>query len=208
MFEYLRSKSDIILAIHKNVKNSLCSYIAKNESGVKSFIFNDKGVLDFLSIKSNLQKGKTNFVILDSDDIMQNITVVNKLVAFKKEYDIQLVVLEHNDALDFEEITVKNLALLKLTYPSAIRENESKEAINFAVDFRRDNKVMPNQYATRGFDVTFDSILRMCQPEGFVNSTQKLDSEQIESQFSYYENNNEGVYILQYQNDLTIKQVL
>ena len=76
----------------------------------------------------------------------------------KKEFDIQLVVIERNDALDFEEIPSKNLAALQMLYPSAIRENESSEALIFAKAYKKDNKVQPNQYATRGFDVTFDAI--------------------------------------------------
>lgn len=65
---------------------------------------------------------------------------------------------------------------------------------------------MPNQYATRGFDVTFDAILRMCQEKGFSATVDELETEQIESQFNYVNNNNRGVYMLYYNDDLTIKQ--
>lgn len=203
---YLKSKSDAIFAIHSAAKTSLSSYFASNYPEVKSSSFNDKGLFDYTIFKANLQKGKKNFVILDSDKIMQVISVVNNLLKLKKEFDIQLVVIERSDALDFEEIPSKNLAALQMLYPSAIRENESKEAMNFAKSFKKDNKVQPNQYATRGFDVTFDTILRMCQEEGFIKSTESQISEQIESQFNYSNNNNYGVYMMYYNSDLTIKQ--
>jgi hypothetical protein len=116
------------------------------------------------------------------------------------------MVIERNDALDFEEIPSKNLAALQMLYPSAIRENESSEALNFAKAYKKDNKVQPNQYATRGFDVTFDAILRMCQEEGFFKSAESQISEQIESQFNYINNSNNGVYMMYYNSDLTIKQ--
>lgn len=202
---FLKSKSDAIYSIHSGAKTTLSSYFASNYPEVKQSSFNDKGLFDYTIFKTTLQKGKKNFVILDSDKIIQVISVVNNLLKLKKEFDIQLVVIERNDALDFEEIPSKNLAALQMLYPSAIRENESKEASNFAKAFRKDNKVQPNQYATRGFDVTFDAILRMCQDEGFIKSTE-IASEQIESQFSYSNNNNYGVYMMYYDTNLTIKQ--
>lgn len=203
---YLKSKSDAIYSIHSSAKTSLSSYFASNYPEVKQSSFNDKGLFDYAVFKTTLQKGKKNFVILDSDKIVQVISVVNNLIRLKKEFDIQLVVVERNDALDFEEIPSKNLAALQMLYPSAIRENESKEASNFAKAFRKDNKVQPNQFAARGFDVTFDAILRMCQEEGFMKSAENEASEQMESQFSYTNNNNYGVYIMYYDTDLTIKQ--
>lgn len=203
---YLKSKSDAIFSIHSSAKTGLSSYFTSNYPEVKQSSFNDKGLLDYTVFKTNLQKNKKNFVILDSDKIMQVISVVNNLIKLKKEFDIQLVVVERNDALDFEEIPSKNLAALQMLYPSAIRENESKEASNFAKAFRKDNKVQPNQYATRGFDVTFDAILRMCQEDGFIKSTESQGSEQIESQFNYSNGNNYGVYMMYYNSDLTIKQ--
>lgn len=206
LLSYLKSKSDAIFAIHSAAKTSLSSYFASNYPEVKSSSFNDKGLFDYTVFKTTLQKGKKNFVILDSDKIMQVISVVNNLLKLKKEFDIQLVVVERNDALDFEEIPSKNLAALQMLYPSAIRENESIEASNFAKAYRKDNKVQPNQYATRGFDVTFDAILRMCQEEGFIKSAESQGSEQIESQFNYSNNNNYGVYMMYYNSDLTIKQ--
>ncbi|CAM4390855.1 LysM peptidoglycan-binding domain-containing protein [Flavobacterium terrigena] len=206
LMSYLKSKSDAIFAIHSSAKTSLSTYFASNYPEVKSSSFNDKGLFDYTIFKTNLQKGKKNFVILDSDKIMQVISVVNNLIKLKKEFDIQLVVVERNDALDFEEIPSKNLAALQMLYPSAIRENESIEAMNFAKSFKKDNKIQPNQYATRGFDVTFDAILRMCQEDGFIKSTESQVSEQIESQFNYANNNNWGVYMMYYNSDLTIKQ--
>jgi LysM repeat protein len=206
LMAYLQTKSDAIFAIHSSSKSKLSTYFSTNYPGVKSFYFNEKGIFDYAILKSNLQKGKKNFVILDSDKIIQVLSVVNNLLKLKKEFDIQLVVIERNDALDFEEIPSKNLAALQMLYPSAIRENESSEALIFAKAYKKDNKVQPNQYATRGFDVTFDTILRMCQEEGFLKSAESQISEQIESQFNYINNTNNGVYMMYYNSDLTIKQ--
>ena len=62
--------------------------IVLNYSEVKSFYFNEKGIFDYATLKSNFQKGKKNFVILDSDKIIQVISVVNNLIKLKKESSV------------------------------------------------------------------------------------------------------------------------
>lgn len=68
-----------------------------------------------------------------------------------------------------------------------------------------------NEFATRGFDVMFDTILRVFQGGGFAQSAQTQVSEQIESKFDYqqFENTyiNTGVYIQQFQPDYSVKTV-
>src|SRR5690606_40938161 len=111
---------------------------------------------------------------------------------------------------DYEEISMKRLTLLKLLYPSVTRENASPEAQIFENAYRKQNKVFPNPYAVRGFDVTFDTLLRMAQPEGFSAAATKR-TEQVQSRFGYTraEGNgfmNDGIYILEFQEDLSVKE--
>ena len=70
---------------------------------------------------------------------------------------------------------------------------------------------MPNAAAVKGFDITFDTILRICQEEGFIESAAKYKTEHVENSFDYTNengsNNNNGCYLLFYDNDLTIKKL-
>jgi hypothetical protein len=125
---------------------------------------------------------------------------------------IQLVIIEPNETLDFEEVSMKRLTILKLLYPSLTRENNSIEATHFEKKYKDLNKVFPSQYAVRGFDVTFDTLMRITQNASFVSSADQIKSEQIESKFEYVKKGtegfiNKGVYILEYQDDLSVKQV-
>ena len=76
--------------------------------------------------------------------------------------------------------------------------------------FKDKNGVFPNQYASRGFDVTFDVILRLFQEKDFEDTMKNIASEQSENKFIYRNMNggnyNAGVYILYYDEDLSIKQ--
>ena len=73
------------------------------------------------------------------------------------------------------------------------------------------NKIIPNQYAIRGFDVTFDTLLRLAQDKTFEETIQTTSTEQIENKFDYVLNattgyTNKGIYFLYYDDDLTIKE--
>ena len=98
-----------------------------------------------------------------------------------------------------------------MMYPSLIRENLSDPATIFENSFKRQNGILPSQYAVRGFDVTFDTMLRMSQEKGFIQSAKDDKTEQVESKFEYTAKKsegyiNQGVYVLQYNEDLTIKE--
>ncbi|QYS91003.1 hypothetical protein JJC04_14360 [Flavobacterium covae] len=73
------------------------------------------------------------------------------------------------------------------------------------------NKINPNTFAIRGFDVTFDTLLRLMQEKPFADTANDNSTEQAESRFDYQSNSeggfyNKGIYILYYDTDLTIKQ--
>ena len=133
----------------------------------------------------------------------------NTLLNALSEYQIRLVILEPNETLDFEEIALSRLTKLKLTYPSLTRENESDNAKIFEKEYKKKNKIFPTQFATRGFDITFDTLLRLAQDKTFEETITDTASEQVENKFDYSKKIsggyiNKGVYILQYNSDLTI----
>lgn len=207
LLNYIVEQNGVLVSIHSSSKNNLYSTINEQYSTIKQFTFNEKGLFDFTLFKTHLQKNKKNYILLDSDKLIQVISVINQLKILKKEFDIQLVVTEISDALEFDEIKSKDLAALNLLYVSGYNDIDTIEFEKFATNFRKDNKNNPNHYAVRGFDTTFDLILRLLQPEGFEKSLE-YETEYIKSKFNYTNNINEGVYILQYQSDYSIKKIL
>ena len=126
-------------------------------------------------------------------------------------YKVQLVILETNETLDTDEINFVNLTKLKLMYPSVTRENESPEALIFEKEFRKKNKIYPSVFATRGFDLTFDTMLRLSQDKKYQETIDVAATEQIDNKFEFYKKEdggytNKGIYILYYDTDLPIKE--
>ena len=202
---------EILKANHIDPKKvSTKKYIAENHKNVKFVSFDEKGAISLESLKSLLLKNQKNFVVLETANTYMIKTIMNTLVVSMGDYQIQLVILEPNEKLDSDEIVMANLAKLNLLYPSLARENDSTEAQIFERKYKEVNKVFPNQYATRGFDVTFDALLRLSQEKTFTETLETATTEQVENKFDYEKKNgkayiNDGFYILYFDTDLSVK---
>ena len=211
MLDYIYRKNGNIVAVIDAKKTTLKDFFIKSKKGIKIVNFNEKGSIAKDSLKKLFVKNKMNYVILDSQKTNVILATTNAILALLPEYQVQLVILEANPTLDFDEIDMTRLTKLKMLYPSIVRENLSVEADIFRNDFKKANKVFPNQFAIRGFDLTFDTLLRLSQDKNFQETSENVATEQIENKFSYSKNSsesysNKGIYILYYDTDLTIKQ--
>lgn len=213
IFDFMKAKNGNIIAVVDTKKGSVKQYIQEMQPNVRIAGLSEKGIFVADSLKVLFQKDKLNYVVLASESTGMILATTNAMLAAQKDYQVQLVILEQNDTFDFEEISLTRLTKLKLLYPSLSRPNESDEANQFDVKYKKVNKIIPNQYAIRGFDVTFDTLLRLSQDNTFEETIQSSPSEQIENKFDYVQNatygyTNNGIYILYYDTDLTIKEAL
>jgi hypothetical protein len=213
IFDFMKTKNGNIIAVIDSKKGSVKQYIQDMQPDAKIVGLSIKGTVVADSLKILLQKDKLNYVVLASESTGMILATTSAMLAAQKEYQVQLVILEPNETLDFEEISLTRLTKLKLLYPSLSRPNETDEANQFDAKYKKLNKILPNQYAIRGFDVTFDTLLRLSQDKTFEETAQASPSEQIENKFDYVQNptygySNNGIYILYYDTDLTIKEAL
>lgn len=210
IFDFMKSKGGNIVAVIDSKKGSVKQYIQEMQKETKIVGLNAKGSVVLDSMKVLFQKDRLNYVVLASESTGMILAATSAMLAAQKEYQVQLVILEPNETLDFEEISLTRLTKLKLLYPSLSRPNETDEANQFDAKYKKLNKILPNQYAIRGFDVTFDTLLRLSQDKTFEETAQQSPSEQIENKFDYVQNptygySNNGIYMLYYDTDLTIK---
>lgn len=211
MMDYIYKKNGNITAVIDAKKTALKDIFIKSKKGIKIIGFNEKGSIAKDSLKKLFVKNRMNYVILDSQKTNVILATTNAMLDLMPEYQVQLVILEPNPTLDFDEIDMSRLTKLKMLHPSIVRENLSPEADIFRNNFKKVNKVFPNQFAIRGFDLTFDTLLRLSQDKNFQETSENVVTEQIENKFSYTKNSsesysNKGIYILYYDNDLTTKQ--
>jgi LysM repeat protein len=211
IFEFMNAKAGNVVAVVDPKKGSVKQYLQENQVSARIVGLSAKNTFSADSLRVCLKKDKMNYVVLASESTGMILATTNAMLAAQKDYQVQLVIMEPNETLDFEEISLTRLTKLKLLYPSLTRPNESLEANQFDVKYKKLNKIIPNAFAIRGFDVTFDTLLRLSQEKTFEQTIQFDDSEQIESKFNYNPNSthgysNSGIYILYYDTDLSIKE--
>ena len=211
IFDYMRSKGGNIIAVVDKKKESVIQYIQENQKDVQFATLNPNGSLSTESLKGLFVKNKTNYVVMETGNTGMIKTTMAAMMSVMANYKVQLVILESNETLDTDEINFENLTKLNLMYPSITRENESLEAKIFEKEYRKDNKISPSTYATRGFDVTFDTMMRLAQGKSYQETVDSIATEQVDNKFEYYKKEdggytNKGIYILYYDTDLTIKE--
>ncbi|URC10827.1 LysM peptidoglycan-binding domain-containing protein [Flavobacterium sp. B183] len=210
VFDYMRGKNGNIVAVVDKKKESVISYIKQNQKGVVFANLTETGALDVANLKSLLLPNRMNYVVMESANTAMVRTTIKALTDAQKTCQIQLVVLEPNNTLDSDEISFDSLIKLKLMYPSVTRDSDEQSVLIFEKEYRLKNKVNPNTYATRGFDVTFDTMMRLVQGKTYQETADLMTTEQVDNKFQFYKKEdgghaNKGVYILYYDNDLTLK---
>jgi LysM repeat protein len=211
VFEYMISKGGNIIAVVDKKKESARQFIQQNYPEVKLATLLENGNLSTENFKSLLVKGKMNYVLLASENTGLIKWTMATMMSVMSAYNVELAIIEPNETLDTDEINFENLTKLKLMYPSIARENESIEALIFEKEYRKKNKISPSTYATRGFDVTFDTMLRLAQNKTYQETADSVATEQVDNKFEFYKKSdggytNKGIYILYYDTDLTIKE--
>ncbi|MFT3794206.1 LysM peptidoglycan-binding domain-containing protein [Flavobacterium sp.] len=212
MFDFMKSKGGNILVVSDPKRQSNKEFITKNYPEAKFVTITETGAVDIENMKAQFSKDKMNYVVMDSEKTGMILSTTNALLNEMASFQIQLVIIEPNETLDFEEVSMKRLTVLKLLYPSLTRENNTLEGQMFENAYKAKNKIFPSQFAVRGFDITFDTMLRLSQGKSFEESAKDDRTQQVESKFEYYKKPtegyiNKGVYILEYQEDLSVKQV-
>ncbi|MBO9585592.1 MAG: LysM peptidoglycan-binding domain-containing protein [Flavobacterium sp.] len=210
VFDYMRSKNGNIVAVVDKKKESVINYIKQNQKGVAFASLTETGGLDVANLKSLLIPNRMNYVVMETGNTAMVKATIKALLDSQKTCQVQLVILEPNSTLDTDEISFDNLVKLKLMYPSVTRESDEQPVLIYEKQYRLKNKANPTTYATRGFDVTFDTMMRLSQGKTFQETADLMTTQQVDNKFQYYRKEdgghaNKGVYILYYDSDLTLK---
>jgi len=173
-------------------------------------------------IDAKVDKFLENWVILTSDNPILVSNVVGLLNGLPEkvldeegveigENKIRLFTLDKNRAYDYNDVSNLHLANLDFTYPSVNKHYVYDEINPFLVSYKNKYGVFPNKFAIRGFDVTYDVLLRLASAETiFEASRSDIKTEYVENNFQYtfepqsgYSNN--AFYIIKYNSELKLE---
>ncbi len=167
---------------------------------------------------------RENWMILVSDNPILVSNVVGLLNGlpedildkeFKKigSYKIRLFTLDKNKAYDYDDVSNLHLAKLNFTYPSVSRHYVYDEIDPFLVSYKNRYGVYPNKYAIRGFDVTYDILLRLASADTMIEASRSdVKTEYVENKFQYTFNSEDGFinnafYLIKYTNELKLEVI-
>jgi LysM repeat protein len=185
------------------VVNKLNSFEGiKNVSVIKP----EKGYVGGGRISEKLKEGVKNWVFLISEDNVTTASTINNLKGLADKFVIHLISLDKGK--NFEGVDNNYLGQLNFTYPTAEFFNMDSVLIkNFFTKFQKENNTIPSDYAIRGFDVTYDVLIRLASYDSLEDGLKAGKSVRVSSSFNYakkasgsFENN--GIYIIQYTKEL------
>lgn len=209
MLDYLRKVNGNTIALIDPKRNATRSYVQSNYSDIFIAPLDEKGKIKMDSIRPKLKSNAMNYLVLDTGStymILNALALCNEVKA--NGFNVELVVLDLNSTFETDEVFGR-LVKQKIIFASMTKYQDTPESLQFANAYKKVNNVFPNQYAIRGFDVTFDAILRVLQPNGFEKSVTENATQYLENKFDYVQRTptgyvNTGVYIMQYQDDYTV----
>lgn len=164
-------------------------------------------------VSALISEGKDNWVVLASENPVLISSAVNVLGGMPSSYQLRLFTLDKNDAYEWHEVSSSRLAKLNFTFPSVTRSATNDENEPFVISYKNKYGVMPNRYAMRGFDVTYDVLLRLASNKSIYDAIlPESQTTYIDNKFRYEKSDDKGycnqaAYILKYNKDLKFEVV-
>ncbi|MEW7280837.1 LysM peptidoglycan-binding domain-containing protein [Aquimarina sp. 2201CG1-2-11] len=168
-----------------------------------------------------LDKNKPNWVFLESDDVAMIANVIPLLNAKAESHKITLFTTDKNGAFDDDNIKNNHLSKLHLHYPSVDKEFDAEEdedgnsIVNeetsaFEKKYKKEYGIYPNNWAVRGFDITYDILMRLGTADDIYHgSSFERTTEYVGNKFNYSKKElggyyNKATYLIKFEDDLKL----
>ena len=210
MLNYLRDNSQgkNVIIISDSNKAAQKAALMNAIPGAKTLTPREKGFFYDTDISSKLENDRENWVILESTDPVIVSNVIGLLNGMPDTVTSRLFTLDKNDAFNYDDVSNLHLAKLNFTFPSVSKSYNYKDKNAFLVSYKNEYNVLPNRFAVRGFDVTYDVLLRLAVADDVYDANDSnVETEYVENKFRYtkkmfsgYQNN--ALYIIKYNEEL------
>lgn len=158
-----------------------------------------------------LKPDMKNIVVMTTSDKIVVASAINSLISLP--VNTTATVFTFDKTSTYDKVDNLKLAQLGFTYVSEeyIREDSFK-AMDFNKKYLAKNGTLPSYYATKGFDVTYDVLVRLASGKSLKSTFDDGYSYRVESKFDYTSKifkttENKGLFILKYNEDLTLTRI-
>ncbi len=168
----------------------------------------DKGYIEKTRFLEVLKTNTKNWIILATDDNVIVADVINSLISLPEETTAKVFTFDKGSV--YNKIDNRKLAKLGFTYVSEeFTDKNSLYSRVFRKQYLNKNKALPSFYATKGFDVTYDILVRLASGKDLKTTFNEGASARVETKFDYraFNTENQGLFIIQYNDDLTLTKL-
>lgn len=167
-----------------------------------------------------LSEEQENWIFLESGNYKLVSSVTSILNSFhnslldpetsKEKLQVRMFTTNKNNAFDNDVISGSHLSNLNFTFPSVYREVSDN---SFSKRYRKKFGDTPDRYAVRGFDLTYDLLLKLAYKNDLIQVSKLIgQTEYTGNKFSYEKDFtsgyfNQASYILSYEN-MRIKELM
>lgn len=196
-----------------NIHTQQIKLILEAKDSIKAIhiITSKDGYIKKEKFTSILKPNEKNRVILTTDDSIIVASAINGLISLEEDVTASVFSFDKNSV--FNKIDNLKLAKLGFTYVSDeyIREDSFK-TMDFNNKYLSKNGVLPSYYATKGFDITYDVLIRLASGKSLKSTFDEGFSYRVESKFDYSDKmfqitENKGLFIVKYNEDLTLTRI-
>lgn len=127
--------------------------------------------------------------------------------------DTVIKVFAFDKSSKFDKIDNDKLAKLGFTFTSDIFVDENSPSMQlFNQQYQDKHYTYPTYYATKGFDIVYDIAMRLSSGKELKETFNEGVSFRLESKFDYSKmlyktSSNNGVFIIEYNSDMTLKRI-
>ena len=218
------------------IKSKLLQHDSINEALI---IYPNQGYIRKDYVINALKPDVGNWVILATDKRVISSDVINSLISLpveepeeeedeedekndKESDEPEMQILPEDTVIkvfgifkssQFDKIDNNKLAKLGFTYTSdTFTDKNSPEIQLFHSQYLKKNYAYPSYYATKGFDILFDIVIRLASGKKLKETFKDGISFRLESKFEYSKSlfntsSNKGIYIIEYNPDLTLTRI-
>lgn len=208
--ENIHKDENVIIVADSTHQVAHDSILSKFPSAQIAKVIDNKSLhLDEFLVK--LSEEKENWVFLETDQpnmVSSVSSILNS--AITEKIKVRMFTTSYNSAFEDDAVSMTHLSNLRFTYPSFYRET-GNDAFTNAYE-KRYNGLKPDRYAVRGFDVTFDVLLKLAHKNNLFETSRIIGLTEYTGNSFDYVNDwtsgyfNRACYIMQYE-DLQIKEV-
>ena len=151
----------------------------------------------------------SKWVLIITDDNVTTSAAVNNLKGFAERIDIDLFALKKGG--NFDKIDNTFLGKLNFIFQATEFLNLDQENVrNFYNAYESKNYALPTKFAIRGFDLTYDILVRIATGRNLEKGLKAGKSSRVASIFDYEKKpfggmGNGGLILIQYKPDLTFE---